>query len=123
MAGAGEGAEGEEEMSCDGDCEPATIWRNTKRRARKEHTCSACHETIQRTHFYIEHFSLFDGDVDTLKRCMRCETIYQHLLDISDIEYPPQPRLDCGHEYSDCHNEPCPPEIEALAFALPGEIQ
>jgi hypothetical protein len=110
-------------MSFDGDCEPCEVWRETKRRARKEHKCSACKETIERTHFYIEHFSLFDGDIDTLKRCIRCETIYQHLRDISDVDSPPMPRLDCGHKYRDCHSNPCPPEIEALAFALPKDFQ
>jgi hypothetical protein len=110
-------------MSFDGDYEPCDVWRDTKRRARKEHKCSACKETIQRTHFYIEHFSIFEGEFDTFKRCMRCEAIYQHLLNVSHSDSPPMPLLDCGHSYREIHRVDPPDHIAALAFALPGEIQ
>lgn len=30
--------------------------------------------------------------------------------------------LRCGHSYEDVHGKPPPPEIAALAFALPGEV-
>ncbi len=110
-------------MSFDGCDEVADVWRDTRRRARKEHRCSACGDTIRRGDHYIDHLSIHRGVLDSCNRCMRCEAIYLHLRDISDWEDQPMPALDCGHEYQEVHGREPPPEIAALAFALPGETK
>lgn len=111
-------------MSFDcGDLEVAPVWRETKRRARKEHQCSACGETIRRGDFYVSHWWGGRDGFDGCKRCMRCDAIYSHLVAITDFEDQPMPRLDCGHEYKEVHGQEPPPEIAALAFALPGEVK
>jgi len=67
---------------------------------------------------------VFDGTADTVKRCERCEAIHAHLVDLClyDGERWPDEQLNCGKSYEDEWGE-CPEEIQALAFALPGEIE
>jgi hypothetical protein len=49
-------------------------------RARKEHRCHACKETIERGHLYARHTLIYGGEVDETIRCLRCDTIYQELV-------------------------------------------
>jgi len=126
-------------MSFDGDGEYADVWRQTTRRARKEHACSACHQTIERGHLYVEHVIIGGGDVDNLKRCARCDAaIYQHLMalsserrearrrgglgDFDDFDQP-MPALNCGHTYKEVHGVEPPEHIARLAFMTQDEMQ
>jgi len=104
------------------DCEPYSVYQKTRRRARKAHKCGACHETIRPGDSYMVVSIVFDGTAETIKRCARCEAIHDHLvgLCLADGERWPEERLNCGESYEDEWGE-CPEEIQALAFALPGE--
>jgi len=105
--------------------EPAVVWDERTQKARVAHECSACGDTIEPGAMYVRHVRINDpGDTPELwKRCMRCERIYRHLCSVHmDYDDAPQPDLGCGHSYEDRHGKPPPPEIAALAFALPGEV-
>lgn len=68
-------------MSVDcGDGEPIDVDNERRVRARKEHKCHACKETIQRGHIYVRHTLIYAGTVDETIRCLRCDTIYQQLV-------------------------------------------
>jgi hypothetical protein len=95
---------------CD-ELDPCKVWESERRRARKEHRCDACDESIQPGHLYQHTFWVFDGEAGSYKHCRRCWTIYKALGPEAN------PLLDCGTVW----NDP-PPEIEALAFALPSDI-
>ncbi len=95
----------------------------TLRCARKAHTCDACRESIEPGHRYYTVALAFEGDFESIKRCCRCEAIHRHLRKIEPGELWPAERLDCGEEYRDHWGEDPPPEIAALAFALPGEVR
>lgn len=115
-------------MSEYGEGDYCDVWQERVHTARKEHMCAACHETIRPGDTYHRTFSVFDGNPDTVIRCARCQTIFEHLSTrIQDEgergeEYC-NPTLNCGHEYTERWNEEPPPEIAALAFALPGEVK
>lgn len=100
---------------CDID-EPDYPLKDVWRRARKEHTCYACRETIARTHVY--HYSSGidrDGEPYDYKHCARCWKIFEALW--ADTSEGVQWDLDCGEVWEDP-----PDQVAALAFALPGEI-
>lgn len=94
--------------------------------ARKSHRCMACSEKITPGSQYEVISGLSDGDFVTTKRCARCVAIYNHLRgrarQLNDGTTPDF-FLDCGHSYEEVHKEPPPPDIAALAFALPGELK
>src|SRR5690349_3319646 len=90
--------------TCDG--EPCVVWDRRKRRARKEHVCECCNETIERGHLYATHFMVYDGTQEFIKRCLRCEVIYdaleQKMRDEGTYgDEAPDPRLNCGHTYEE----------------------
>lgn len=99
----------------------AAVWAETHvRSARSHHTCSACDELISPGAPYSKTTRIDErGDApEVWKRCARCEKIYVHLLMVCG-EDEPLPDLRCGHDYEERHGKPPPPEIAALAFALP----
>jgi hypothetical protein len=55
------------------DLEPCAVWRETRRKARKEHRCSCCLRTIRAGEGYLAHFSVYDGDATSEKCCVDCE--------------------------------------------------
>ena len=98
------------------------VYAEPRHRARKPHTCGACGETIPVGVIYTRVFVLFDGRKETIKRCSRCQRIHEHLRTIDPWrETWPDERLACGATYEDEWGEEPPPEIAALAFALPGD--
>lgn len=98
--------------------------------ARKEHRCSACQASIRKGDRYSYTSIVFEGSVEAIKRCLRCEYIYRSLKNdyaagrITDLdtEYI-APRLDCGHRYEDTHAEPIPDHLARVAFMTVDEIQ
>jgi hypothetical protein len=104
-----------------------TVHRNERRRARKEHRCSACRETIRAGDVYHSIFTVFDGDSRTFKRCLRCEALHAHLVlkgteaTGRDRTYP-QEDLSCGIPYEDEWG-PIPDDIARLAFVTADEMQ
>jgi hypothetical protein len=102
--------------------EAADVYDERKRRARVEHICCACKETIRPGDVYNVTAVVFDGTARTFKRCLRCQAIHEHLRTLGDGDCWPDERLDCGEEYTHHWGREPPPEIAALAFALPGEV-
>lgn len=105
-----------------GDSETPTVYEERERKARKEHHCDACGETIKPGQVYCNTFGVWDGNADTIKRCSRCDAIYEHLVDLrrDDSEYQIALKLDCGRSYEDEWGD-MPIEAQELAFLLPGE--
>lgn len=109
-------------MSVDVDgCETCGFHRETRRRARVNHTCSACRETIERGQFYVLAVAGGSDGIDTIKRCLRCELIYEHLIEVSPAGEFPDAHLNCGHTYEEVHDNPPPAWLAALAFWRPGD--
>lgn len=98
-----------------------SVYRETEHKARKAHVCCACDEAIPPGAKYTDVFLVFDGDIDSLKRCARCQAIHEHLRNLDPGEMWPAERLDCGEEYRQHWGHEPPLEIARLAFLLPGE--
>lgn len=106
-----------------GDADPVSVYNETRVKARKVHTCAACKDPIAIGHVYVRVAIVYDGTVDTLKRCLRCQVMHEHLRSIRPYDEWPNETLDCGHEYEEIHGQPPPPEIAALAFMTPEQAQ
>jgi len=99
-------------------------YTRTERKARKEHRCCACKETIERGHRYVYVTAVFEGTVDVYKRCVRCEHIFQLLVDkLAGRDEWPDEDLNCGHVWGEDHDGDPPPEVAALAFLSQSEAQ
>lgn len=116
-------------IDCDGG-ERVDVDRERQVRARKEHKCHACKETIERGHLYIRHTLIYAREVDVTVRCLRCDAIYQRLVEIhresnrvSDETDWPDLALNCGHEFKERWGREPPPELARLAFMTPAELQ
>ena len=101
--------------------ETYSVYEEPQFRARKEHQCDACRETIRPGDVYTRCFVLFDGKKETHKRCERCQAIHDHLKELGEGETWPAERLDCGESYEGHWGCEPPEEIAALAFWLPGD--
>jgi len=108
-----------------GEGDYCAVSDHSVRTARIEHRCAACGETVRPGDKYARTFYVFDGDAHTVKRCARCEAIYDHLCkrmaEEGDQDEYCNDRLACGHGYRERWEEDPPPEIAALAFWLPGD--
>ena len=91
-------------------------------RARKDHECHACAETIRRGDRYARVAIVFEG-FEEVVRCMRCQRIHEHLRELEPGYTWPDERLACGEDYEEHWGEKPPDAIAALAFALPGETE
>lgn len=58
---------------CDIDLEPAEVWKETTRKARKDHQCRCCKRTIRKGEEYVVVFSIFEGEADSQKCCAHCD--------------------------------------------------
>lgn len=93
-------------------------------RARKQHECHACYETIRPGDRYHRVKNLFEDQWWEIKRCARCYKMWS-MIDRAardageDGAYA---LMDCGYVWSDIHDSEPPIELQALAFALPGEV-
>lgn len=67
-------------VDCDDGGETVVVDNERRMRARKEHRCRACKETIERGHLYARHTLIYGGEVNETIRCLRCDTIYQELV-------------------------------------------
>lgn len=101
----------------DGTC---PVWRNEKRKARKDHTCVACGEVIRRGDTYEKHVNIFDGCVTDINRCLRCAEMWRAAQAKLGWERVADLWLACGEDWEDNFGEP-PEHIAALAFWRPGE--
>lgn len=93
-------------------------------RARKQHTCCACDETIEPGQRYRYTACISDHPdtkLEHYKHCLRCARI----LDAVRKERPDAAiawRLDCGEDWLDTIGE-LPDNIAALAFMTADEAQ
>jgi hypothetical protein len=100
------------------------VYRETWRRARQPHRCGACRETISPGHSYVVVNTVYDHSAETIKRCVRCQTIHEHLRTLGGHDEWPDERLACDNgEYEEHWGVAPPPEIAALAFATAEELQ
>lgn len=107
--------------SCD---EHYDVYSEQFPRARKEHKCDACNDTILRGDRYTRVAIVWNGTAESIIRCLRCQTIHEHLRTLDKYgELWPDERLDCGEEYTDHWGKEPPPEIAALAFVSGHELQ
>ncbi len=105
------------------DCEPFTVNRTSQHRARKEWVCCACREVIARGQLYTYSFTIHDGQTNELRRCARCDAIYEHLCELhKDGDDWPDWELNCGHTYQERWEREPPEEIARLAFMTPAEV-
>lgn len=106
------------------ECDPCDFWVEKKPRARKDHWCGACSETIPRGDRYVRVNFKQDGEISSLIRCLRCERIYRHLQEKGrPVGMVPCWLLDCGLDYLEEWEEEPPPEIAALAFVTGHDLQ
>lgn len=108
--------------SCD---ERYAVYAETLVKARKEHRCAACCEAVQPGHYYMRVGTVFDGSASTVKRCLRCQKIHEHLREKCAAvgwDMWPDERLNCGMDYVEEWGE-LPEEIGNLAFVSGGDLQ
>lgn len=82
--------------------------------ARKQHECYSCDEAIGVGHRYHLDINAAEGRITVTKHCLRCWAMVEALWKrgVPWVSYD----LNCGELW-----EGPPPEVAALAFALPGE--
>jgi hypothetical protein len=112
-------------MSCDIDGYNE-VERTTYPRARKEHRCDACRETIRVGDRYARTFIVWEGEPETWFHCARCNALFKgisgrhrELRTGEGVQFD----LDCGHSWQEIFDEEPPPEIARLAFLTPDEAQ
>lgn len=99
-----------------------SVYRETRRKARKQRACSACAEPILPGNTYFDICAIQGREKpECLARCERCQAIHKHLRSLEPGEMWPAERLDCGEEYREHWGKEPPEHIAALAFALPGD--
>jgi len=97
-----------------------------ERRARKEHRCCACRETIRVGHVYEVLTSCWEGSLETYKRCLRCVAMWRLLVDAhrdARTEWGVDWELDCGHAWSEFFEGEPPLALQELAFKTAEEMQ
>lgn len=105
---------------CGSECdvsEPIVVeWR----KARKEHRCYACRETIRTGDRY--HFTAQKDDAfATYKHCARCWMMGGAILEAGADSW--QYDLRCGVSWREAFDEEPPENIARLAFMTPDEAQ
>lgn len=94
--------------------------RVESRRARKHHECDACDLGIRPGDVYRRWFSVFHDEPMVTRQCWRCWLVWSEIdaLSIDPIDIT----LGCDESWEDALG-PMPVHVQALAFALPGEVQ
>jgi len=69
--------------------EPATLWEEDVVIARKQHVCRCCRGLIRAGQPYTKHFSLFDGDVTSEKKCAACSLMAEEFLAAHGVYFAP----------------------------------
>ena len=99
------------------------VQNSVRRKARKEHVCCACSETIVVGHVYIRTFVLFDGNSDTYKHCLRCWAMLDAISEARKGEVVALAwKLNCGESWENTIGE-LPDDVAALAFMTQGDAQ
>ena len=84
------------------DFDPASVWSDTPRVARKAHECDGCGGIIPVGAHYCSHFSVHDGEPTSEKACFACWAMTEDFRNAHGSAYVPsymaQALADC---YSD----------------------
>jgi hypothetical protein len=102
-----------------------TVYDENLVKARKAHQCGACKESILPGHIYVRVGIVFDGSASSVKRCLRCQKLHEHLRTkcaTSGDDVWPAEELDCGLSYEGEWGE-LPEEIAVLAFQTGADLQ
>ena len=91
------------------------------RKARKEHVCFACRETIRAGDRYHYTSQIDKGEFNQFKHCARCWAICGAILEAGaeSVQYD----LRCGVSWQEAFGENPPDEVARLAFLTPDEAQ
>lgn len=112
-------------MSCEIDgCNE--VERTTYPRARKEHCCDACRQTIRIGDRYARIFVIWDREPAVWIHCARCNLLFgriagrhRELQTGEGVQFD----LDCGHSWQEIFDEPPPDDVARLAFLTQDEAQ
>lgn len=90
------------------------------RKARKEHRCFACLETIRKGDRYHHVAQVYDGEFATFAHCVRCMSIIKALwaAGAETVDWS----LSCGETWEENFGA-LPDAVAALAFLTPDEAQ
>ena len=103
------------------DFDGPEAYRETVRKARKEHRCYACGETIRRGDRYRYTSGVWDGRGESFRHCLQCAAILSHL---TDMGAEPLLNLNCGHEYSEAFDVSPPRWLRNMVSeGDPGKLQ
>lgn len=111
-------------MCCEADFS-YDVLREHHRRARKEHTCCACQETIRIGDVYRYTFAYarnYTDKPDQYKHCLRCAKMSDEILAASEPGTAIAWELDCGEDWRDAIGD-LPDHVAALAFMTRDEQQ
>lgn len=98
------------------------VLEHRRHRARKEHQCCACLETIRKGDVYQSSFAVgYTHEPDRFKHCLRCAAMLDEITKRREGA-PIAWRLDCGEDWRDTIGE-LPEEVATLAFITADEAQ
>ena len=95
------------------DYEPCEFWEPRIVRARKEHECCECHETIHRGEEYEYLAYKFDGDFGIAKTCLSCLLVRQSICYCCGV----------GELWGEIHANYCGKDDESDECICPDEVQ
>lgn len=98
------------------------VHTDVQRRARKDHCCDGCAETIRRGDKYLYCSGLWDGRWDDYKYCLRCAAFIDAILSQPGNEGFMH-GFSCGHDWEDVFSCAPPDTVAQLAFLTPDEAQ
>lgn len=70
------------------DCEMPTVFNESQRKAKKQHTCCECDRTIPKGESYFMLQGLWDGQWKNYKQCSTCHEIGNKYKDETNECYP-----------------------------------
>lgn len=100
---------------CDEAEEYFSVYKERRVRARKRHVCCACKEVVRVRDVYVCTFTVFEGEAETYKHCLRCHAMLDAIAKRAPSGSAVAMRLDCGELWSSNFG-PVPDHVAALAF-------
>ncbi len=107
---------------CDSADYTYDVLTSRQQRARKEHKCCACSETIRRGDVYQRSFACSREGADSYKHCLRCSKMLDAIRDALPSDTAIAWELDCGELWTTAIGD-LPEDIAALAFMTADEAQ
>jgi hypothetical protein len=99
------------------------VCEHRQHRARKEHQCCACRETIRKGDVYQSSFAVgYTHEPERYKHCLRCAKMLSEILKAVPYNASIAWDLNCGEDWKDTIGE-LPEEVAALAFMTADDAQ